>query len=182
MKLEIQKILEFNDLFPNEKIDVISILKKYSKEKVVRIVNCLGMNYWNAFIPDTQSTFFSSISKKNVAILNRLIENYLKTHNVQKVCYCTLRSILELLRYAFSIPLAQYSNTANDEDLEFDMFRVLLFINQDLMEFSSEDDDNSSKMVFLHSFVLNDVTNGRWDITYQAENHGDRYMIHQHKV
>lgn len=169
MKYKIDKILEFDDLFPNEELDINTILRKYSKEKIVRIVNCLGMNFGNAYIPDSQSTFFSEVSKNLVTILNPLIRNYLKAHDIPRVCYCTLRSILELLRYAFSIPLDQYCNIANDDDLEYDMFRVLLYINQDLMEFSSENDDNSSKLIFLHNYVLNDVTNGRWDITYQTQ-------------
>jgi len=169
MKYKIDKILEFDDLFPNEELDINTILRKYSKEKIVRIVNCLGMNFGNAYIPDPHSTFFSEVSKKHITLLNSLIGNYLKAHNIHRVCYCTLRSILELLRYAFSIPLDQYSNIANNEDLEFDIFRVLLYINQDLMDFSSEDDDNSSKLIFLHNYVLNDITNGRWDITYQTQ-------------
>lgn len=169
MKYKIDKILEFDDLFPNEEFEVNTILRKYSKEKIVRIVNCLGMNFGNAYIPDPMNTFFTEVSKKYVTLLNSLIGNYLKAHDIHRVCYCTLRTILELLRYAFSIPLAQYSNIANDEDLEFDMFRVLLYINQDLMDFSSENNDDSSKLIFLHNYVLNDVTNGRWDITYQAQ-------------
>ena len=61
MKYKIDKILEFDDLFPNEELDINTILRKYSKEKIVRIVNCLGMNFGNAYIPDPHSTFFSEV-------------------------------------------------------------------------------------------------------------------------
>lgn len=169
MKFEIQKILEFNDLFPNEEIEIISILTKYSKEKIVRVANCLGMNYGNAFIPDAQNTFFSEVSQEHVVRLNNLIGNYLKTHNIQRVCYCTQRSTLELLRYTFSISMDQYCNTAKDEDLEFDIFRVLLYINQNLMNYSSEEDGDNAKLIFLHNYALNDITKGKWDITYQTQ-------------
>lgn len=169
MKFEIQKILEFNDLFPNEEIDIISTLTKYSKERIVKLVNCLGMNYGNAFIPDAQSTFFSEVSKKHVVRLNDLIGNYFKAHNIQRVCYCTQRSTLELLRYAFSISMDHYCNTGKDENLEFDIFRVLLYINQNLMNYSSEEDGDFAKLIFLHNYALNDITKGKWDITYQTQ-------------
>ena len=78
MKMEytIQKILEFHDLFPKEKdLDVRTILKKYSREYIVRCCHVLCNNYSNAaFIPDDNNTFFSEVSKKHIPGLNILIQ------------------------------------------------------------------------------------------------------------
>lgn len=46
MQIEIQKILEYRDIFPNEALlDIDCILKKYNRDLLIRIVNALGMNY-----------------------------------------------------------------------------------------------------------------------------------------
>jgi hypothetical protein len=62
MELKIQKILEYDDIFHDEPIDIKEILKKYSREKIVIVVCVLGHSYGNAFLKS--STFFSSISWK----------------------------------------------------------------------------------------------------------------------
>ncbi|MBO4851652.1 MAG: hypothetical protein J5529_12250 [Prevotella sp.] len=168
MELIIEKILEYQDIFPNDVLNVEVILRKYSREKIVKTVNCLSMNYGNAYIPDENNTFFSEISKEKIKKLNIVIGNYLKQNNISKVCYCTQRSILELLRYTFSIPQNLFENSAKNENLEYDMFKILLYINQDLMKFSSKE-DNSTSLVFLHNYILNDITNGNYNITYHTQ-------------
>ena len=52
MNITIEKILEFHDLFPEEKeIDISSVLKKYSKKYLVLSSNILSHNYGRAYIP-----------------------------------------------------------------------------------------------------------------------------------
>ena len=74
MQIEIQKILEYRDIFPNEALlDIDCILKKYNRDLLIRIVNALGMNYGNAYMPDT--TLFSEKSALRVRELNERINN-----------------------------------------------------------------------------------------------------------
>ena len=100
MVYTIQKILEFHDLFPKEKdLDVRTILKKYSREYIVRCCHVLCNNYSNsAFIPDNNNTFFSEVSKKHIPDLKEKISKYLNTTGQDRVCYCTVKTALELMR------------------------------------------------------------------------------------
>lgn len=69
MNITIEKILEFNDLFPEEKeIDISSVLKKYSKKDLMLSCNVLSHNYGRAYIPDKNNTFFLVIVKSILKI------------------------------------------------------------------------------------------------------------------
>lgn len=69
MNIIIEKILEFHDLFPEEKeLDVFSVLKKYSKKYLVLSSNILSHNYGKAYIPDKNNTFFLFIVKSILKI------------------------------------------------------------------------------------------------------------------
>lgn len=143
MEISIIKILEYRDLFPNEtKLDVPAILRRFSRERLIRAINVLGMNYGNAYMPDT--TFFTEISVNRVKELNKRFEKYAPHLLSQRICYCTHRTILELLRIVFSIPLGEYRGDGEDEDFEYELFIVVLQLNENLMAFTSKDDDLSS--------------------------------------
>lgn len=171
MNISIKKILEFRDLFPNEKnFNLKEVLCKYNRDKIVRIVNCLGINYGNAYMPDPANPFFSDISQKKVEELNPLFNNYLRKHNAQEVMFCTQRTILELMRNTFSIPVEDFKDNGKDEDMEYDLFKVILYINQQLMNFSSSKDiEDISILTFLLNYVLNDVINTDWKQTCQTQ-------------
>ena len=116
MQIEIQKILEYRDIFPNEALlDIDCILKKYNRDLLIRIVNALGMNYGNAYMPDT--TLFSEKSALRVRELNERINKYAPNLIDTRVCYCTQRTILELLRHILSIPVEKYKNNYDEKDL-----------------------------------------------------------------
>ncbi len=170
MNITLEKILEFQDLFPSEKeFDAKKVLCKYNRNKIVRIINCLGMNYGNAHIPDNDNLFFSDISRKRIEELNPLLEKHLKTHNTHQVIFCTQRTILELMRIAFSIPISDFQDNGLDEDGEYDLFRILLYINQQLMSYKTSDDIDISILTFFINYVHNDVTNADWKQILQTQ-------------
>ena len=134
------------------------------------------MNFGNAYLPNPNSPFFSDISQKRLDELNPLLDKYLKKNGVSKVIFCTQRSILELMRVTFSIPTQNFQNNGLDEDLEYDFFRIILFINEQLMSFnSSQDIKEISTIMFLTSYVLNDVTGNDWKECLQAQ----IYYVHR---
>jgi hypothetical protein len=177
MKISIEKILEFRDLFPCERnFDIKNVLCKYNRNTIVRLVNCLGMNFGNSYLPNPNNPFFSDISQKRLNELNPLFDKYLKRNNLCKVIFCTQRSILELMRVTFSIPTQNFQNNGLDEDLEYDFFRIILFINEQLMSFnSSQDIKEISTIMFLTCYVLNDVTGNDWKECLQAQ----IYYVHR---
>ena len=161
MEYTIQKILEFHDLFPKEKdLDVRTILKKYSREYIVRCCHVLCNNYSNAaFIPDDNNTFFSEVSKKHIPGLNEKISKYLNTTGLDRVCYCTVKTALELMRVAFSIPVQEYKNEGQKEDFEYDLFRSVLMLNENLMAFSHVGQLDLATLLFANYYVQNDIIN-----------------------
>lgn len=161
MEYTIQKILEFHDLFLEENdLDVRTILMKYSREDIVRSCHVLCNNYGNAaFIPDTNNTFFSDASKKHIPNLNSRISKFFNATGQNKVCYCTIKTSLELMRIAFSIPIEEYRNDGLDEDFEYDLFRCVLMLNERLMNFSHADQLDLSTLLFSCYYVQNDILN-----------------------
>lgn len=155
MELKIQKILEYDDIFHDEPIDIKEILKKYSREKIVIVVCVLGHSYGNAFLKS--STFFSSISGKYTQQLNEKVSSALQKLGFDDICYSTIKTSLELLRIAFYIPPNEYSNTGNEEDFEYDLFRVILMINQILFSYKKDGELELDELIFFNQYATNDT-------------------------
>ena len=159
MNITIEKILEFHDLFPEEKeIDISSVLKKYSKKYLVLSSNVLSHNYGRAYIPDKNNTFFSSHSEKHIEDLTNRFEQLTKLSGQKIFCYCTTKTSLELMRIIFSIPINEYKNDGDVEDFEYDLFRVILQINENLMSFKSSNKYDLATLSFLNFFIMNDIS------------------------
>lgn len=155
MELKIQKILEYDDIFHDEPIDIKEILKKYSREKIVKVVCVLGHSYGNAFLKS--STFFSEISKKHIQQLSPKVSSALQKLGVDDICYSTIKTSLELLRIAFYIPPNEYSNTGNEEDFEYDLFRVILMINQTIFSYKNDGELELDELIFFNQYATNDT-------------------------
>lgn len=155
MEIKIQKILEYDDVFQGEPIDVEQVLKKYSREKIVKVVCVLGHSFGNAFLKS--STFFSSISENRVQQLNDKVSSALQKLGVGDICYSTTKTSLELLRIAFSIPPSEYSNNGLEEDLEYDMFRVVLMLNQKLFFYKNDGTLELDELIYFNQFATNDT-------------------------
>lgn len=171
MQYNVEKILEFKDVFPDEKKpDIIKVLKQYNREKLVRVVNVLGMNYGNAWIPDAKSTFFSEASADFVMELNGRFKRFIPDALHHPRCYLTIRTILELLRYVFSIPANEYKDNGKDKNIERDLFKVILCLNEDLMEFTSgEESGDPAVLIYFLNYVLNDITTQTWETTLRTQ-------------
>ena len=168
MKYTILKILEFHDLFPKESdLDVRKLLTKYSRQYIVRCCHVLCNNFSNAaFIPDYYNTFFSDVSKSHLPDLNNRISKYLNTTGQDKVCYCTVKTALELMRMAFSIPIQEYKNDGQKEDFEYDLFRSVLMLNERLMAFSHANQLDCATLLFSCYYMQNDIINQNKNATF----------------
>lgn len=168
MKYTIQKILEFHDLFPEERdLDVRTQLTKYSRECIIRCSHVLCNNFGNAaFIPDTKNTFFSDVSKNHIPDLNNRISKYLNISGQDKVCYCTVKTALELMRVAFAIPIQEYKNDGQEGDFEYDLFRSVLMLNERLVAFSHNCHLDLATLLFSSYYVQNDIINQNTNATF----------------
>lgn len=158
MEFVIQRILEYSNLFPNtDKFDPSKVLRKYSRESIIRVAVVLTHNYNNAYIPDRESTFFSAISASHIKEISSLLSSYFKQIQQERVCYCTTKTSLELLRLAYSIPIEDYSNKGKSEDFEYDLFKVILFLNEKMMAFSEGQDTTLPALFYLLNYSMNDM-------------------------
>lgn len=166
--IEITKILEFSDVFSGyDRFDARQVLVKYNKISLIRIVDVLGIGYGNAIYPDT--VFFSDMTSKKVRKTIKCIDSYLKKSGRKYIFYSTLRTILELLRYIYSIPNNEYKDEAVCLDIEYDVFRVLLYINERLMKYSSSDELSLSQLLYSVSYIENDVSNQEFSLLFKQQ-------------
>lgn len=166
MILKIEQILEYTTIFPEKdyaSYQVDLVLKKYSREMLIRAVNVLSMNYGNAYMPDSQKTFFSSVIRPQLfENIDSRICKYLQNTHRKKVCFCTQRTILELLRRIFEIPPTDFKNNGTPDVFEYDLFCILVYLNEALMKFKSYneyDPDKFQALIYLSNYVHNDLTN-----------------------
>lgn len=159
MEFKIKRVLEYKDLF-NDNFDVNAVLKKYDRLTLINAVNVLSKNYGNAYYPDSNNSFFSDYSLQKVAELYPLLDDFLIRNKLEKVCYCTQRSVLELMRLLYSIPVCEYNCTNDKSELEYDLFKILLFNNQKLFKYIySAENENLEKLLYATSYILNDTNN-----------------------
>jgi hypothetical protein len=66
---------------------------------------------------------------------------------------------LHLLKYIFSIKFEEYIANANLDDIEYDLFRVLLQINEELSAYSKDSPANLATLTFLQLYSISDIPN-----------------------
>lgn len=171
MKYTLQQILEYHTVFPKEKsIDIKKILKKYDRLTIVKACVVLDHSYGNCYFPDNKSPFFSYVSKRHRNEIEDVGIAILQHNNGQPAPFCTLRTILELLRITFGIPIEEFRRNGKEEDFEWDLFKIILQINERLMSYNIGNRElQLDELFFLSSYVLNDVTMSQLLPTFQTQ-------------
>lgn len=157
--MNIYKVIEFSDFFINESIDIKETLKRFSREKLVDAVSVMSINYGNAYLPNPQMPFFSDTSRDKMEKLNSLFNAYSEKQAVkgyQRFYYSSYRTILELIRYIYSIPYEDFIGDIRKEDFEYELFRVLTTINEDLYN-DIPDTNKLPEIMFYMEYSMNDM-------------------------
>ncbi|MDO5442742.1 MAG: hypothetical protein Q4G10_03645 [Bacteroidia bacterium] len=155
----LRKVLEYSDIFGDRNsFDIRSTLAKYNRRLLVDAAAILVNNYANALIPGGIQFFSYPVSAMCVHLM-KLIETFKKAHPEygKTVFYCTEKTSVELLRYIFEIPVADYTDTKDVEELEFDLFMVLLAINEDNMSIARGEGLSLSSCIYVNQFANNDL-------------------------
>ena len=81
-KIGIKRVIEFSDFFLDEEpLDIPSVLKTFSRDRLVRMATLLSLQYGNMLFPNSKYTLFSCYSQKHEDILNKQCLSYFKaTH------------------------------------------------------------------------------------------------------
>lgn len=150
-QLHLYKVVTFSEFFVGETIDISTSLTRFSREMLVDAVSVLSMNFGNAYLQNPEVPFFSDTSKKYYEKTIELNRIYLAKNATRggRDFYCTYRTILQLMRYVFSIPYNEYRNEIKLEDFEYELFRLLLAINEVLYNDRSDTTDPASMMFYL---------------------------------
>lgn len=178
--LEIRRVIEYRQFFAGEApIDISTVLKSYSRNILVRMAAVLSLHYGNMCWPDPKSTLFSESSKKHIPYLNQLFKAYYKREGLtpgQKVEVLTYRTSLELWRQIFAIHVDEFINDIKEEDIELNLFKVVLSINEKIVGFSDRKEDYKlDELMFLNCFLTND--NNNYDLKYTLQ--PQLYYFHQ---
>lgn len=169
-----QRVVEYKCFFVGElPIDVDEVLKQYDRSTIIRIASLLSCHYGNMSIPDNQRSLFSDVSQKHIGKLNKLFKNFYKSYNIPEgssVVISTFRTALELWRHIFAIRPEEYKNIIDREDTEYNLFKVLLTLNEQLVEFTYGDKDYAfDELLFLNQFITNDTNNFDLQSTLQPQ-------------
>ena len=94
MTYQLQRILEFHDLYPEEtNFDIDTVLKKYDRLTLVRMCQILSFQYHNARIPDSAKPFFSSIKENDAIQLKNRLNKFLYENSFDRKhrwSYCAM--------------------------------------------------------------------------------------------
>ncbi|MCQ2345889.1 MAG: hypothetical protein MJZ82_03890 [Paludibacteraceae bacterium] len=166
-QLHLYKVVSFSEFFVGETIDISTSLIRFSREMLVDAVSVLSMNFGNAYLQNPEAPFFSETSKKYYEKTTEINRIYLakNTTRGERDFYCTYRTTLQLLRYVFSIPYNEYRNEIKLEDFEYELFRLLLAINETLYNDRSDTDDLASMMFYLEYAINGSNFNNLADST-----------------
>ena len=154
-KNSVRHVICFSDFFPFQRLDIVKELKRYDRDKLIKAVSILGINYQNACFPGT--TFFSNVSLKYKNEINRRFNRYKTRAGVDMAFFCTYKTSMELLRYVYSIPYEEFKGTIDKDDFEYNLLKVLLKINEQL--FDSFDKKNLKENLALTLYALRYSTN-----------------------
>lgn len=165
MTYKIMRVVEYSEFFPDEKaIDIPSVLKTFKRNTLVKMASILSLHFGNMTFPNAHSTLFSKNSQKYIAYLNGCCKSYFHRIGLrknEKVMLLTFRTSLELWRYIFSISPTEYQGTIEVEDEEFMLFKVIISLNEKIMNFVKTEEDNLSleELLFLNSYLTNECNN-----------------------
>lgn len=93
----------------------------------------------------------------------------MKELGVNDICYSTIKTSLELLKITFSIPPEEYCNIGLTEDFEYDIFRVILKLNQDLFFYQSDSSLQCDEQLYFNLFAKNDFNNISIESVFQIQ-------------
>ena len=177
-RIEIKRVIEFSDFFFNEEpLDIPSVLKTFSRDRLVRMATLLSLQYGNMYFPNNKYTLFSHYSQKHEDFLNRQCLSYFKRIGLPsggQVILCTFRTSLELWRTIFAIKIEDFQATIAPEGEELTLFKIILTLNEKIFKFtrSTEKDKelkDAEENIFLNSFLTNDCNNYEFQAVLQAQ-------------
>lgn len=171
-ELERDLVLQYSDLFPNEKMpDIKDILSHFSRSMIIKLAITLNNLYGNASI-DKIDVFFST---KNLAkkeeVKTRLRKFFSKSKQNVNHTFCTHQTSLELLRYAYSMP-AQDKTQYEKDEAEYALFKVILAINKQIVDYEIKKEKKSiPNLLYINNASNKDILKYDFDDQFLMQFH-----------
>lgn len=180
MDIDLVRVVEYSDFFHDEApINIQDVLKMFDRTTLVKTSAVLTSHYGNMSFPNDRKTLFSKESEKHVDYLDSLCEAYFKRIGLkdgEKVMLLTLRTVLELWRNVFAIPTNEFRGTIQAEDEKLMLFKVLLTLNEKIMDINGSDKEEAGgfspdELIFLNRFLTNDCNHDDIGTVMRAQMH-----------
>ena len=160
----IQQLLEYSLLFPGEVIDLHEEIRNYSRDTILRMALVLEKNYGLYRISDLETKpFFSYDSDLRQDRIRRIRLLLQKSGMLPElVSYACERTVLELLKLAFSVPVDGCGDKYDDYISEVMLFDLLLAINEQKITVfnpSKNGPPRLAQMMFAGLYAANEFTN-----------------------
>ena len=160
--INLTTVLEYSQLFPEqENLDVEEILKQYNRLDLIRAVSVLSFKYHGALFPNVYRThhFFSNPQSKYSQDIIQRWNTFCCRRDVEPMAFVLPRTALELLRILLTISPNDFENQEDTDREEYDIFRVLIYINQKIYACQLEDDNNPNYItaIYLNQFSNNSL-------------------------
>lgn len=160
--INLTTVLEYSQLFPEqENLDVEEILKQYNRLDLIRAVSVLSFKYQGALFPDVYRThhFFSNPQSKYSQDIIQRWNTFCCGRDVEPMAFVLPRTALELLRILLTISPNDFEDQEDTDREEYDIFRVLIYINQKIYACQLEDDNNPNYItaIYLNQFSNNSL-------------------------
>lgn len=164
-RTKIKPVLVYSDLYGEEYFNVEETLMQYNRLDLIRAVSVLSFKYQDTLFPDilyvTTNPFFSNPNNKYLIDIIQRWNDFRKKNIGAPMTFVAPRTTLELMRKLLAIPPHDFKNQEDMDKEEYDIFRVLLRINQDIFSCKFEDEDNINYMtaIYLNQFSNNSLNN-----------------------
>ena len=161
--MKLHMILEYSNFFVGEEpIDVDNVLRKFDRHMLIKIACIQSCHYGNFSLSDEKRRYFSKLSAKYINKLNELYSSFRKRNSLiekDNVIFLTYRTSLELWRRIFAIKPEDFQGVISEEKAEFELFKVILTLNEKLTCFKHSNNIKSDELVYLNLYLLNDTNN-----------------------
>ena len=167
----LSEVIEYRHLFPEEKsLDIKNILKKYDRTFLIKLSSLLNFYYNGLRFPytDGKRHFFSNPQSKYVKEVQKRWYNYCSKRNLpinHSMPFILHRTGLEFLKILMSIePNAFKDENVNRDKAEYDFFKVILIINQNILSCNLETIHQSDyeTMIYLNQYATNSLNDFKY--------------------
>ena len=164
-KTKIKTVLVYSDLYREDDFNVEETLMQYNRLDLIRAISVLSFKYQDTLFPDilysTTNPFFSNPKNKYLTDIIQRWNDFKKKNIGGPMTFVVPRTTLELMRKLLAIPPSNFKNQEDMDKEEYDIFRVLLRINQYIFTCKFEDEDNLNYItaIYLNQFSNNSLNN-----------------------